>query len=312
MAEAAEQNIPSDASSITSPKAPHIPPLVSPAGKSRSSGFLRPDSPRKRRRSRESLEPVPISPKFSVSPPTLSAAQALIDQRKQRQQQETILDRETSPNPAIAVISALQGRQMVSEKNRDVSSSPRGGVGTSEPTAAAASVPKSETSRATTAPMQRSLTPLSGLAPGESPGESPGEEGPAPTMIEGSGISVASPARIEESMGIDEGIPAGRDIHQPRRQETDPGESRSDKALTYPGPLPNFPQSDRRRNTHAGFGRESPSKSPGSNKKHQYIQNFILGSDLTLARSVIVRLPEEMRWRDIRKAQEVVLGGDRA
>lgn len=158
---------------------------------------------------------------------------------------------------------------MVSEKNRDVSSSPRGGVGTSEPTAAAASVPKSETSRATTAPMQRSLTPLSGLAPGESPGESPGEEGPAPTMIEGSGISVASPARIEESMGIDEGIPAGRDIHQPRRQETDPGESRSDKALTYPGPLPNFPQSDRRRNTHAGFGRESPSKSPGSNKKHQ-------------------------------------------
>ncbi|KAI4264488.1 MAG: hypothetical protein L6R42_000413 [Xanthoria sp. 1 TBL-2021] len=263
MAEVAEHNIPSDASSITSPKAQQIPPLVSPAGEPRSTDFLKPDSPRKRRRSGESPEPVPISPKFSVSPPTLSAAQALIDQRKQGQAQGTILGRETSPNPAVAVISALQGRRMVSEKNREhVSSSPSGAMGTSEPSAAAAtSVQKPEASRAETAQMQRSLTPSSGLVPGE--------EGQASTMIEGSGVSVASPARIEESMGNNEGIPADRDVHQPRRQETDPGEGRSDKALTYPGPLPNFPQSDRRRNTHAGFGRESPSKSPGSNKKHQ-------------------------------------------
>ncbi|KAL8852410.1 MAG: hypothetical protein Q9221_002716 [Calogaya cf. arnoldii] len=231
MAEAAEQRIPSDASSITTPKAQNIPTFVSPAGKPCSTDFLKPDSPRKRRWSGESLEPVPISPKFPVSPQTLSAAQALIDQRKQKQAQETISGRETSPNPAIAVISALQGRQMVSERNREnVLSSPSGGVGMSEPIAAAAtSVQKPEASRAEVAQMQRSVTPSSGLVPGE--------EGSAPTMVEGSGISVASPARIEESMGNDEGVSARRDVHQPRRQETDPGEG-----LVYTGEASHEPE----------------------------------------------------------------------
>ncbi|KAL8900338.1 MAG: hypothetical protein Q9192_001115 [Flavoplaca navasiana] len=267
MAEAAAPNIPSDASPITTSKASHIPSTVSSAGNPHSAGFLKPDSPRKRRRSGEKLEPIPTSPKFCVSPPTLSAAQALIDQRRQRRAQETILDRETSPNPAIAVISALQGKQMVSDKDREnVAKSPSGGAGTSEPMdAAATSAQKPEASQVGVAPTQRSLTPSS------SSGLAPGQEVSTPAMIEGSGISVASPARTEEVTCNDETAPAGRDAHQPRRQETDPGEGRSDKALTYPGPLPSFQQSDRRRNTHAGFGRESPLKSPGSNKKHQWL-----------------------------------------
>ena len=152
---------------------------------------------------------------------------------------------------------------MVSDKNpENVAISPSGGAGITEPMAAAAtSAQKLDASQAGFAPTQRSLTPSSGLAPRQ--------EVSTPTIIEGSGISIASPARIEEVRGNDETTPAGRDAHQPRRQETDPGEGRSDKALTYPGPLPNFQQSDRRRNTHAGFGQESPLKSPGSNKKHQ-------------------------------------------
>ncbi|KAL9637235.1 MAG: hypothetical protein Q9204_001958 [Flavoplaca sp. TL-2023a] len=286
MAEAAAPNLPSDASPITTSKASHIPSTVSSTGNPHSAGFLKPDSPRKRRRSGEKSEPIPTSPKFSVSPPTLSAAQALIDQRRQRRAQETILDRETSPNPAIAVISALQGKQMVSDKDREnVAKSPSGGAGTSEPMdAAATSAQKPEASQVGVAPTQRSLTPSS------SSGLAPGQEVSTPAMIEGSGISVASPARTEEVTGNDETTPAGRDAHQPRRQETDPGEGRSDKALTYPGPLPNFQQSDRRRNTYAGFGRESPLKSPGSNKKHQWA----------------------MRWRGIRKVLEVALDGGRA
>ncbi|KAL8995687.1 MAG: hypothetical protein Q9169_004620 [Polycauliona sp. 2 TL-2023] len=262
MAEAAAPNIPSDASSILSPKAQHTPPFVSPAGSHHPPDFLKPDSPRKRRRSGGSFEPTPISPKFSVSPSTLSAAQALIDQRKQGKAHETF-DRETSPNPALVVISALQGKQMISDKEQEhVSILPSGGVGASESKAPAATpLAKPEVSRAGIAQMQPSLTPSSGLAPGE--------EVPVSTMIEGETVSVASPAHMEESIANDEGIPAGRHVHQPRRQETDAGEGRSDKALTYPGPLPNFQQSDRRRNTHAGFGRDSPSKSPGSNKKHQ-------------------------------------------
>lgn len=263
MAEAAAPNIPSDASPIPISKASHIPSTVSSAGDPHSAGFLKPDSPRKRRRSGEKSEPIPTSPKFCVSPPTLSAAQALIDQRRQRRAQETILDRETSPNPAIAVISALQGKQMVSDKDREnVAKSPSGGVGTSEPMdAATTSAQKPEASQVGVVRTQRSLTPSSSLAPGQ--------EVSTPAMIEGSAISVASPARTEEVTGNDDTTPAGRDAHQPRRQETDPGEGRSDKALTYPGPLPNFQQPDRRRNTHVGFGRESPLKSPGSNKKHQ-------------------------------------------
>ncbi|KAL9042751.1 MAG: hypothetical protein Q9180_000368 [Flavoplaca navasiana] len=308
MAEAAAPNTPSDASSITTSQASHIPSTVSSTGNPHSAGFLKPDSPRKRRRSGEKSEPIPTSPKFCVSPPTLSAAQALIDQRRQRRAQETILDRETSPNPAIAVISALQGKQMVSDKDREnVAKSPSGGAGTSEPMdAAAPSAQKPEASQVGVAPTQRSLTPSS------SSGLAPGQEVLTPAMIEGSGISVASPARTEEVTGNDETIPAGRDAHQPRRQETDPGEGRSDKALTYPGPLPNFQQSDRRRNTHAGFGRESPLKSPGSNKKHQYTPNFTRGRDRIRAPSVIVPLPGAMRWRGIRKVLEVALDGDRA
>ncbi len=141
-------------------------------------------------------------------------------------------------------------------------SSPSGGVETSESTAVPVpSGRKPEEFRTGVAQMQRGLTPSSSVAPAM--------EGPAPTVIDGNAIPVASPARMDESISHNEATPAGRDVQQPRRQETDPGESRSDKALTYPGPLPNIQQSDRRRNTHSGFGRESPSKSPGSNKKHQ-------------------------------------------
>ncbi|KAL8768113.1 MAG: hypothetical protein Q9209_005576 [Squamulea sp. 1 TL-2023] len=263
MAEAAATNIPSDASSIAPSKAQDISPFVSPFGKPRSTDFLKPDSPHKRRRSGESPGSSATSPKLRVSPPTWSAAQALIEQRKQRQTSDIVPNRQTSPNPALAVISALQGRQMVSEKSSDNALSPAsGGVAKSEPLAAATTLAqKSEESRTGVAQMQRSLTPSSSLAPGE--------EGPPPTVIEGNGISIASLARIGERVGNDEGTSAGRNVHQPLRQETDPGEGRLDKALTYPGPLPNFQQSDRRRNTHAGYGRESPSQSPGSNKKHQ-------------------------------------------
>ncbi|KAL8675315.1 MAG: hypothetical protein Q9168_000272 [Polycauliona sp. 1 TL-2023] len=229
MAEAAAQNVPSDASSVTSSKLRHTPPFVSSATSQHPVEISKPDSPRKRRRSGRSLEPTTISPKFNVSPPTLSAAQALIDQQKQRRAQETFFGRETSPNPAIAVISALQGKQMVSMKDREnISSPPSGGVGPREPMAVAAtSVQEAEASRAGVAPMQPNLRTSSGLASGE--------DGPASTMVGGGTVSVASPARMEESIGNDDGLPAGQNLHQPRRQETDSGEGRSDKALTYPG-----------------------------------------------------------------------------
>ncbi|KAL8801710.1 MAG: hypothetical protein Q9223_007748 [Gallowayella weberi] len=263
MAEAAATNIPSDASTYAKPQSLHTPPIPSPTGKPRVIDFLKPDNPRKRRRSGDGAEPATLSPKFSVSPPTLTAAQALIDQRKQNQVQETIVNRQTSPNPAIATLSVLQGRQMVSDKNSEnVLSSPTAAAEMTEPGAAAIpSIQQPDESRAGFTQRPRSFTQPSGIGPG-------GEDAPH-AVIEGNGIAVASPGRMDESMGNDEDNSAGLDVHRPRRQETDPGEGRSDKALTYPGPLPNYQQVDRRRNTHSGFGRESPSKSPGSNKKHQ-------------------------------------------
>ncbi|KAL8701402.1 MAG: hypothetical protein Q9224_000522 [Gallowayella concinna] len=263
MAEAAAPNIPSDASTYTTPKSLNTPSIPSPTGKPQVIDFLKPDNPRKRRRSGDGPESAVVSPKFSVSPPTLTAAQALIDQRKQNQVQETIVNRQTSPNPAIAALSVLQGRQMVSDKNsQNVLSSPSAGAETIEPAAAAIpSIQQPDESRAGVTQRQRSFTQPSGFGPA-------GEDA-SPAVMDGNGIAVASPGRIDETMGNDEDNSGDLGVHRPRRQETDPGESRSDKALTYPGPLPNYQQVDRRRNTHSGFGRDSPSKSPGSNKKHQ-------------------------------------------
>ena len=282
MAEGATLDNPSGASSIQTSSAQGTPTSSSPLATTRVVDFLKPDSPRKRRRSGEDSNPslakpvapaattAPISPKFRVSPPTLTAAQALIDQRKQKQALETTAGRQTSPNPAIAALGALQGKPMISEKGS------RNVLGivdqASEPMATNLSPsPETEGPKIAVAQMQQNLTPSSTFAQVES--------APPANVLDGSSASVASPGRIDENLGNEEdGVahttaPATAHAHPDgrrlRRQETDPGEARSDKALTYPGPLPNFHQVDRRRNTHSGFGHDGESKSPSSTKKHQ-------------------------------------------
>lgn len=245
---------------------------TSPSSTTRSTDLVKPDTSRKRRRSEEdstqtsakphtsATTPAPFSPKFSVSPPTLTAAQALIDQRKQKQVQDNVSNRQTSPNPAATALSALQGLQMITEKGLE--NALRAANAASE-TMAPADGPsqRAEGTHVGVAQMQPNLTPSSGHGTGEAM--------PTANMIDGNGASVASPGRMDENMGNGEEGPAHANVQRPRRQETDPGESRSDKALTYPGPLPNYQQADRRRNTHSGFGRDSESKSPSSAKKHQ-------------------------------------------
>ncbi|KAL8703938.1 MAG: hypothetical protein Q9201_002888 [Fulgogasparrea decipioides] len=272
MAEGAATDISSNAPSLLTSTTQSTPAPSLPSRKTCVTDFLKPDSPRKRRRSREELSPTlanPLtspttptltSPKFSVSPPTLTAAQALIDQRKQKKVQENHSNRQTSPNPAIAALSALQGKPMISDKNSENALNAGNEI---KETMATAVLPnqRPEGPHIGVAQMQDNLTPSSSFGPVEGTSAVP--------VMEGSGVSVASPGRIDETMGNDEEVSGHPDVHRPRRQETDPGEGRSDKALSYPGPLPNFQQTDRRRNTHSGFGRDSESKSPSSTKKHQ-------------------------------------------
>ncbi|KAL8720390.1 MAG: hypothetical protein Q9225_002742 [Loekoesia sp. 1 TL-2023] len=306
MADAAAPDISADASLAVPQTSQDSSAILSTARKSRVTGFLKPESPRKRRRSAEDSSPTPtdpstpvtintpLSPKYSVSPPTLTAAQALLDQRKHKQLQENSPDRQISPNSARNALLALQGKPMISEKGSENASNAANDAG--EPKAAAVpAVQKPEAPQVAIAQMQQSSTPSTSFGPGE--------ETSATTVIDGNSNPVASPGRMDESMGNDEDPQANSDPQRPRRQETDPGESRSDKALTYPGPLPNFPQADRRRNTHSGFGRESESKSPSSTKKHQY---------LTPVRNVIARSPEAMHLPGTQKAQGVAQGDDLA
>ncbi|KAI4170737.1 MAG: hypothetical protein LQ343_004735 [Gyalolechia ehrenbergii] len=316
MAEAAAPGIATDTSSAVPRTSQGSSETTLTTRRSRVTGFLKPESPRKRRRASEDSSqvsanhstpvatiPEPFSPKYSVSPPTLTAAQALLDQRKHKQLQEVSSDRQTSPNSARVALLALQGKQMICDNGSEHVSNAVNNA--SEPTAAAApTVQKLEAPHVGVAQMQQSSTPSSsfGLV----------EEAPAASVMEGSGGPVASPGRMEESMINDEDPQSNPDLQRPRRQETDPGESRADKALTYLGPLPNLPQADRRRNTHSGFGRDSESKSPSSTKKHQYIRSYIQVKDLTHVRNVIALSPEGMRLPGTRKAQEAALGDDLA
>lgn len=267
MADAGTIDSSTQPSSAPPPTPPKLPELTANARKSRANDFLRPDSPRKRRRSGASTTAIPAtppstgplttpaSPKYSVSPPTLTAAQALLDQRKHRRLQEAVLDRQTSPNTARTALLALQGKQMVSEEGSENAVKRINTAG--EPMAAASKM----THHQSPVPMQQSTNLSSGFGPRN-------EMSAAPVMDDNHG-PVASPGRMDDSTGNDEASLAEQITQRPRRQETDPGESRSDKALTYPGPLPNYSQADRRRNTHSGFGRDSGSKSPSSTKKHQ-------------------------------------------
>ncbi|KAL9585922.1 MAG: hypothetical protein Q9212_001239 [Teloschistes hypoglaucus] len=306
MAEGPATAISSGTPSIPSSTTQDTATPTSPSSTTRSTDLVKPDTSRKRRRSEEASSqnsvkshttattPKPFSSKFSVSPPTLTAAQALIDQRKQTQGQDNVSNRQTSPNPAATALSALQGLQMISEKGFE--NALRAANAASE-TVATEDVPgqKPEGTHVGVAQMQPNLTPSSGHGSAEAM--------PTPNMIDGNGTSVASPGRMDENMGNGEERATNTNVQRPRRQETDPGEGRSDKALTYPGPLPNYPQADRRRNTHSGFGRDSESKSPSSAKKHQY---------LTLAQNAIALSPGETLSPDTLKVQAGAPVGGRA
>lgn len=230
--------------------------------------FLKPHSPRKRRRSGDYFHdipsyqaprtpPVSISPKSALSPIHTAkrfVGSTALSKRRQPDQQSTDVGRQTSPNPAIQAVENLRG----SSKNNisRMQDAPNLAMSMSGSGAAA-------------------VAPMTGAAPRKGPAQtSPASEMSAGTSdgftvppIVTNGIAVASPGQMSQGTNNDGHSDNGNET-ETRGLESEVGHS--NKAMTFPGPLLSAPMSDARRGMSlpgSGLKRDS-SRSP-STKKHK-------------------------------------------
>ena len=257
----------------TTPASTADPLDSSPASKTASfqkvDTFLKPQSPRKRRRSPESPtqhsthptlrgSTTSVSPKAVLSPEhtprPLTGAAALADQKRQREEQQSQLSRQTSPNPAREAIGALMGKNNTS--NSRMQDAPNLVTTTTRAVAPVAPM----TARADVSPNDNAVqtSPTSTASFGTSAGVTVGPLG-------ASGMRVSSPGEMDQGGSEDRSDGgAGGDAG------TDPDTGHSNKAMTFPGPLLSAPVNDARRGMSlpgSGLGRESQ-RSPSA-KKHK-------------------------------------------
>lgn len=247
--------------------------------------FLKPESPRKRRRSASDpsspvdisiLGPSPlyVSPKGVVLPRypqslkgVAAMADAAADVNRQGGGGENAECRQTSPNPARNAIGALLATQSNSISKSEITRNATKTTTVSVPAVAFPTKPPSDSSN---------------KVPEISPGENTMQTSPvsissfgtlesAPTgALHTNGASVASPGQIDESLA-DEDETTSRRVKNgaPNNILQEADEGRSNKALTFPGPLlgPQVGADPRRGMSlpHSGLG--SP-RSP-SLKKHK-------------------------------------------
>ena len=236
--------------------------------------FLKPQQPRKGLRSPEiqdnsllaetgsTASPVSILTKGALSPgytpKHLTAAAAMVDEKRQKQEQTKAISRQTSPNPAQSALGALLGGPAAGQSRPQ--DAPNAANTMSEPVAAAASVIKlsdtspGENSTQTSPISMSSFDTLESTAGG-------------PSSTNG---AVASPGRMEEPVDRDRQGPNNSNNEIVDDSGRNPDEGRSNKAVTFPGPLLSAQVADARRGMslpHSGFGRDTP-KSP-SVKKHK-------------------------------------------
>ena len=225
---------------------------------------------RKRRRSSKPLSnasrsrasPIPLSNKSGVPPPPeytasiLTGAAAIIDEQRAKEEQARIEAGQISPNPARQAIQSLFASQNAAmSKIQDAPSAPT----LSEPLAAVApSIQVASGPQTGDSTMQTSPKSISSLDTNSHV---------QTTTITTNGASVASPGQIDDGGGEEEEDTHDGDHHQTRR---DGGgsyeEGRSNKAFTFPGPLP--PHAHRTTSLpQSGYGRED-TRSP-STKRHK-------------------------------------------
>lgn len=230
--------------------------------------YLRPLSPRKRRRSPQAAE-TPSSTsgnkasptsKFSqpgasshIHPPPLTAAAEMAEQKRRKLEADQKQSQQISPNPQTQALDALLGSQ-----DNGVSrpqDGPQSAAETlSEPLAAIApsiSIPDhpQETESMRTSPVSAS---------------SLGTLGSTVTIaLTANGPRVASPGQMNEE---EDGGPRA----QEKATAHDSEESPSHKAFSYPGPLLSAQIDARRGMSLPGSGlQRDDSRSPASNKKHK-------------------------------------------
>lgn len=234
--------------------------------------FLKPGSPRKRRRSTADLSsptdtvtlvasPLSLSPKTAFhhyQPKQLTGAAAMADGKRQREEDEKAESRQTTPNPARSAIGALLGtHSSAMSRPQDMSSA---STIISEPLASVTSSDKLPEIAHGDNAVQTS--PVSMSSRGTLENTTMG-------VMNTNGASVASPGQIDESIGDDNEIaPREHQNGNSSSNVTDQDEGRSNKALTFPGPLLSAQVPENRRGMslpHTGL--VSP-RSP-STKKHK-------------------------------------------
>lgn len=235
--------------------------------------FLKPASPRKRRRSpgnspvsqltNQGLNrpPPPTSPKSFLSsrplPIALTAAAEMADQKRRKIEVEKEQSRQRSPNVQKSALETLLGGSYNGMSRPQ--DAPSAANTLSEAIAAVAPVIEiPEQSRGAEGSLQTSPVSVSSFGTIDSIGV---------TTVRANGPQVASPGHLGEDDALE--------IDEPRRStptRADTEELRDNKAFTYPGPLLGAPINDTRRGMSlpgSGFPREE-SKSPSSlTKKHK-------------------------------------------
>ena len=232
-----------------------------------TSGLLRPQSPRKRRRSSASPSvqiidkglrkpSSPISPRLGlslqVSRLPLTAAGEMAEQKRRKLETEKEQSQQTSPNPKRKAVEALMGIQGSSvNQPGNASSTPANSL--SEPVAAIAPVISIPENTQKSGSIQTS--PVSATS-------SDTRESNGVAMTNGPQV-VASPGQ----MGDDDGHDANSKEPPPQHDSED---APSNKAFSYPGPLLSAQLETRRGMSLPGSGlARDDSRSPSSNKKHK-------------------------------------------
>lgn len=231
--------------------------------------FLKPQSPRKRRRSPESPTQystystlkgttVSISPKSAISPDSiprpLTGAAALADQKRRKEEEQSLLGRQTSPNPAREAIGALLGRNNISASRMqdasDLTPTTSRVAAPVAPMTARPDISESDNGAQTSPTSTASMGTLGGVTVGP---------------LTANEVPVSSPGEMDHG-GSEDRSDAGTGTDT--NTERDAGHS--NKAMTFPGPLLSAPVNDARRGLSlpgSGLGRDSQ-RSP-STKKHK-------------------------------------------
>ncbi|KAF2185007.1 hypothetical protein K469DRAFT_508087, partial [Zopfia rhizophila CBS 207.26] len=192
-----------------------------------------------------------LSPRHSPQP--LTGAAAMADERRLREQEKS---RQTSPNPAVAVVQNLLGaNQSAMSRSKDAPPEPAQMSAPLEKVAKSIVIPE----QVTVENMQTSPVSLSSFGSADS------TTAPTATASE----ATAGPMTLGSIPG-QEGANQQQQQHQHQPIAPNPGDAPSNRAFTFPGPLP--PEHDprnapTRQMSLPGYPQNSP-KSP-STKRHK-------------------------------------------